>query len=374
MSGSMSVLEAGLRGGGIALLLLLAIAGWRDARRAAAARYGALFALCAIAYLIESAPPLASEHPPWIVPIRLLSVIAPAVFQLWSAANFDNSFVPRWWRWLPSVGMAALALWAIISDRAPPWRAAQLAALLLVGAGLWEALAGRDADLLEGRRRFRLVLAVGVGLCIVGLTLLAYAASQGIHAYGALIGPGSVLALALASALLRLRIEPRPEFDLDSAAAEPTARLATAPTVAMDAEERALLDRLQQLMESDRIYREEGLGIAALAARLAIPEYRLRRLINQRLGHRNFTAYINGYRLAETTTALADPAQARVPILTIALDAGFQSLGPFNRAFKAHAGVTPSEFRRDRLGEQHAAPQANDPLPASSPIPKSASG
>jgi AraC-like DNA-binding protein len=40
-----------------------------------------------------------------------------------------------------------------------------------------------------------------------------------------------------------------------------------------------------------------------------------------------------------------------VPILTIALDAGFQSLGPFNRAFKAHAGVTPSEFRRDRLAE-----------------------
>ena len=99
-------------------------------------------------------------------------------------------------------------VWAIISDRALPWRAAQLAALLLVGAGLWEALTGRDADLLEGRRRFRLVLAVGVGLCIVGLTLLAYAASQGIHAYGGLIGPGSVLALALASALLRLRIEP----------------------------------------------------------------------------------------------------------------------------------------------------------------------
>jgi AraC-like DNA-binding protein len=40
-----------------------------------------------------------------------------------------------------------------------------------------------------------------------------------------------------------------------------------------------------------------------------------------------------------------------VPILTIALDAGFQSLGPFNRAFKAHAGVTPSEFRRDRFAE-----------------------
>ena len=56
-----------------------------------------------------------------------------------------------------------------------------------------------------------------------------------------------------------------------------------------------------------------------------------------------------------------------MPIVTIALDAGFQSLGPFNRAFKAQTGMTPSEFRRARLGEPDPAP-----LPAGSPIPKSA--
>jgi AraC-like DNA-binding protein len=39
-----------------------------------------------------------------------------------------------------------------------------------------------------------------------------------------------------------------------------------------------------------------------------------------------------------------------VPILTIALDAGFGSIGPFNRAFKAHTGLTPSEYRRARAG------------------------
>jgi AraC-like DNA-binding protein len=42
--------------------------------------------------------------------------------------------------------------------------------------------------------------------------------------------------------------------------------------------------------------------------------------------------------------------------LTIALDAGFQSLGPFNRAFKAHTGMTPTDFRRDRL--ERASPRA----------------
>jgi hypothetical protein len=37
-------------------------------------------------------------------------------------------------------------------------------------------------------------------------------------------------------------------------------------------------------------------------------------MINQRLGHRNFSSFVNGYRLAEATAALADPAQADVPV------------------------------------------------------------
>jgi hypothetical protein len=45
----MTVLESGLRGAAMALLLLLAIVGWRDARRAIVARYSVLIDLCAIA-------------------------------------------------------------------------------------------------------------------------------------------------------------------------------------------------------------------------------------------------------------------------------------------------------------------------------------
>jgi AraC-like DNA-binding protein len=43
--------------------------------------------------------------------------------------------------------------------------------------------------------------------------------------------------------------------------------------------------------------------------------------------------------------ALTDPSQRDVPILTIALDAGFGSLGPFNRAFREAEGCTPSSYR-----------------------------
>jgi AraC-like DNA-binding protein len=114
-------------------------------------------------------------------------------------------------------------------------------------------------------------------------------------------------------------------------------------------QEAALSEALRELMEEQRVYRQQGLSIGDLGARLGTPEYRLRRLIHRRLGHRNFSSFINGYRLAEARSALADPTQARVPILTIALDAGFQSLAPFNRAFKAATGMTPSDYRRGCL-------------------------
>jgi AraC-like DNA-binding protein len=101
-----------------------------------------------------------------------------------------------------------------------------------------------------------------------------------------------------------------------------------------------------RLMADERVYRQENITIGALAGRLKIPEYRLRRLINQRLGYRNFNVFLNNHRIEEAKAALADPAQADVPVITIAMDAGFQSLGPFNRAFKAVTGVTPTEYRR----------------------------
>ena len=76
----------------------------------------------------------------------------------------------------------------------------------------------------------------------------------------------------------------------------------------------------------------------------------------------------------EIKVALADPGQADVPVLTMALDAGFSSLGPFNRAFKAETGVTPSEFRRmslangDKSGIGRSIPDSASPPsnPASS--------
>jgi AraC-like DNA-binding protein len=336
--------EAALRGGAIALLLLLAAMGLRDARSSVAARYSAFFSISVAAYVVESTPDPAIQHSLWVVPLRLISNGTAAIFWLWTRAHFDDEFVPSWRHWLVWLGLVGLAAAAMAIGRPLSWYAVRAAILLLTGLGLWQALSGRGIDLVESRRLLRVGLAVGTAVytIVINLSYLA-PAWLGPFLPGSVVNAAGLAAMSFAFVFLRLS----PPHDEAPAAVAVLTETPAAPrwpaAAAADGQEAAWLAALRQAMEQDKVYREEGFGIASLAARLGLPEYRLRRLINQRLGHRNFTTFVNSYRLAETASALADPSQAAVPILTIALDAGFQSLGPFNRAFKAQLGMTPSE-------------------------------
>ena len=107
--------------------------------------------------------------------------------------------------------------------------------------------------------------------------------------------------------------------------------------------------KLTQALNEEKVYLTHGLSIGALAKQMAVPEYRLRALINKRLGYRNFNALLHEYRLRDACEQLADPAKAHLPILTIALDVGYQSIAPFNQAFRDAMGCTPSEYRRKHL-------------------------
>src|SRR5690606_26597761 len=118
-----------------------------------------------------------------------------------------------------------------------------------------------------------------------------------------------------------------------------------------DADDELVAQRLHRALNIDHIYRDGDLGIAALADRLYCPEYRLRRVIRERLGHGHFTSFLNSHRIAEAQTMLSDPARRKEPVLSIAMAVGFQSIGPFNRAFKATTGCTPTEFRSQRLAD-----------------------
>jgi len=115
---------------------------------------------------------------------------------------------------------------------------------------------------------------------------------------------------------------------------------------AIDPQDTALARRIETLVRAEQLYLEAELKVADLAARLREPEYKVSRAIANALGFPNFNQFINGFRIDHASRLLTDPSQVDTPVLTIALDSGFASPGPFNRAFKTRHGVTPREFRR----------------------------
>ncbi|MER9302176.1 helix-turn-helix domain-containing protein [Mesorhizobium sp. M0496] len=66
--------------------------------------------------------------------------------------------------------------------------------------------------------------------------------------------------------------------------------------------------------------------------------------------------FVRGQRLAEVHRRLADPRHAGLTIGAIAYSAGFGDLSTFNRAFRQHFGVRPSEVRRESSREAYLVP------------------
>jgi len=348
----MSTLEAALRGGAVVVLLLFVVLLARNARRSRVSRYSALLLAGVAAYVVESAPGFGALDLRWRVPIHVISTCTPAVFWITVAALFDDEFRARWYHAVAWLTLAVLGSWEIFS-RLPSVVGVHYAlSLCFVLLGIWHALAGRATDLMEGRRRLRLQFAVATALYTALVIGSEWLWPGGLSAAPlSLANAIGLMALIFLFAVLRLSVSAEEQLPPALARGGSTQSLDDALPAAPPAggPDAVLLEELRKLMEHGKAYREEGLSIASLSQKLGVPEYRLRRLINRQLGHRNFSTFVNGYRLAEAEAALADPGQADVPVLTIALDAGFGSIGPFNRAFKAHTGLTPTEYRRARL-------------------------
>jgi AraC-like DNA-binding protein len=342
----MSSVETAIRGGAIALLVLLAVLTLWAARRTPAHLLGGFFALSAAAFALVSMPQLAFQPALWLTPFRLVSAGTATVFWLWSCAIFDDEFTLAW-RHL-GLWLAMLALALVCFTRSVPnlYLALNLASLGFIALGIWEALSGHGTDLVEGRRRMRPVLALAAAL-YAGAIVVAelFWRDRLFAAPTSIINAAGLIVLAFIFVLNQIgKLGASPLNEVPGPAPMPAIADAS-----IDPRDAPILAALSRLMDVDKLYRESGLSVGGLAAKLEIPEYRLRRVINGELGHRNFASFVNKYRLAEVMAALSDPSQIEVPVLTIAMDAGFQSIGPFNRAFKAATGTTPTEYRRAQL-------------------------
>lgn len=343
-------LDLMIRGGALSLLLLWSWLLLRDHRRVLAARAAVAMNLAIVAHIVATIPGPAGAtvgSGPLDLLFAIGSVCVPALFWLFARTWFNDAARVGAAGWLGLTASAVLLVGVVAAGGSDTPLGVGLAIVLrtsmfgFAALGLWEAWRGRDDDLIEARRALRLRLVGAVGTFVIltnGVEVLVYNGLAPAYLRSLIELGIFLLTFGFCAAMFVI------EQPMLFAPAAPAERRSTD-----NGQDDALIERLRAHMAHARPYRDERLTIAALAAQLGEQEYRLRRAINGTLGHRNFAQFLNGYRLEEVKEALADPAQRTVPILTIALDAGFGSLGPFNRAFREAEAMTPSAWRAVRL-------------------------
>ena len=338
MTGDALAAELLVRGAAIGIFILIAIriggGGVTPARAT-----GALFALAAAGHTLTQLPAALRALGPAGDVAWALSVAGAGLFWAFALELFGDHRRLTLARLIPAFGLLAIAIVArfYCETSRPLWLAHNLigAALMLhVLAVIWT---GRSGDLVEARRRLR-----GPLLGVAAIYTLVLAAVQIAELY---LGSASSLSFVAALSLLALSLGSGLVFLRDDAqllgAPGPRGSVRRAGP-----RDEPLLQRLTDALDVDEVWREEGLTIGALAARLGAAEHHLRRLINEDLGYRNFAAFLNERRIAAALVALTDPEKSRVTISTVAYDVGFSSLAPFNRAFREITGKTPSDWRR----------------------------
>lgn len=311
---------------------------------------GALSYLSKSAHVLAQFPPAMAPLGVWYLVLDLPSTVGAALAWIFVTEFFEDSSRFDRRKLIPVIVVLANAL---IAKNAPPevsrvlWLFHNFITVGLMSHVLIIVVRSWGSDLVERRRLivtplyiFTSVYSIGVAF-VQTMELFTFAARQpSLFAAFSLLGSSLLGVIVFGQAGPELFRNPR-DRSPGAAIREPVATL-TGP-------EKVLADQLDRLMRVERLYRTPSLRIAMLASRLRVPEHRLRHLLNQGLGFRNFNAYVAQWRIDEAREALADPEQAPVPISTIAIDSGFQSLAPFNRAFKRETGLTPTEFRARAL-------------------------
>lgn len=105
-----------------------------------------------------------------------------------------------------------------------------------------------------------------------------------------------------------------------------------------------IVKKLNKVMEEEKLYRNPELNLYDLSKATGLPGRSISEALNHEL-NKNFYRFINEYRVEEVKQKLKDPAFDHLKILSLALDAGFNSKASFHRVFKSYTGLTPKEFK-----------------------------
>jgi AraC-like DNA-binding protein len=340
----LSHFDLGLSVLAIAQLAWLGLVFWR-ARSQRADQLGVTgLLLCGslVSYVLTSMPGAETQLGLAYWPLTAWCLAKAALLNGVARAFFADRY---YWSSRDGLGLAALVATGLWQEALPPSEAIGLAGVLHLGLSAaylaaipWYWWRDQRDDLDPQRRRVRRAVLPAAAAYL----LIALLAQSARHVFG-LATPQfvhglnlSMLLLASIVVLLHLvRVQ----------VADWIQRAAAAPPQLLNANERAVLQRLRALMAEPRWYADPALTLPALARRLATNVQSLRTVINGGLGHRHFNDFLHRYRLEEAARRLASRPEASTTILRIALDCGFRSIGPFNRAFRTRYLMSPRQYR-----------------------------
>jgi len=343
----MEFLSLFLHFGSVTCLLLLAVLDCRDCRNMTQ-RFIMTGMCVSIAAYVMSFSPDAMAMPDILRKIALYVHIPSMAFVwLFGLMLFEDGFEIR--RHHIFLSLLYIIPAAIICVYYQDWHSIEatparimlhIYGLILMGHLTYRIIDGHKHDLIDRRRRVRLSFIGALVIVSIGMSLAETGQMPIPAPVLSWLKVIAIFTLSLWALLWLTRLDDR-ELSFEPE----TGPVSQPNAISLDPRDAALKTRLIVFMEQEKIYLEHGLTIRGLAEKLSTPEHRLRHVINKGLGYRNFAAFLNHYRIDAIKTAFGEPTNESLPILTIAMDYGYNSLAPFNRAFRASEGMTPSEYR-----------------------------
>ena len=294
-----------------------------------------LLAICILSYLgmpiVENQFNYMEVHYLWypanIIPSLLLLLV-------WFI--FEEKYHVPWWL-IAVVSFGVLSsLWVrligIDFPNAPFWL--QASKVLISMGAAYLVWAGRDNDLVEARFKVRNVMVFCLCLMVAIIfvvNIVALFNTVFLHDFFELL---VLFSFSVMCNYYCIKVNPQYQLVVEE------------KLIQQESEDKTIIELLER-MRNERLYTDHDLRVGSLAAMLNVPEYKLRKKINQQLGYRNFNHFVNHYRINEASERLlADP---RMPVLSIAIDVGFRSISSFNTAFQTQFGVSPTQYRNQQV-------------------------
>ncbi len=304
-----------------------------------------LLIISVVAFLIKTSPELLEVMSFAYWPIWFLTTTAAYFVWLCADSLFDLERPPKWAMIVFPLLTTNCMLFPLITGSVYPLihGVALTASVVVILHALYSVYKGSLDDLFQPRRRYRLCFISCISLAATYIMIMELIFLGRPEPGWVSLSNTFLIAAVLLAISVPLLTQPT---DLLPDLTQPQLSATDNPesSIVDQQIETALVSAM-----NDRAYARTGLTIRQLAEEIKTPEHQLRSVINQRLGYKNFSTYLNGFRIEEACKRLEDPEQVRTQVLTIALDTGFASLAPFNRAFRAHKGMTPTEYRKEKL-------------------------